>query len=103
MKFTLMLAVGFVLLLPAAAQAGPAECARLRRQVDHYSGMVDRAEVLGNQMWAERTQQHVDLLRARQSQSCPEDVPVDKTGEAIAALMKLAGKAALTYFTFGAF
>ncbi len=105
MKLLLAIAMGAALLLPAgAAVAGsPAECARYKRQIDQYQGMVQRAEDLDNQMWQDRTQDHVDKLRALQRERCPEDVPVNTTLLAFEKMLKLAAKAAVTYFTFGAF
>ena len=84
------------------APAHPAECARLRRQVDHYIGMQQRAAALEDEMWIERIGHHVQLLRARQAARCPQDLPVDTTAEAFKQLLELAAKGALTYFTFGA-
>ncbi len=104
-----------LLWIPAAASAAapvvpqlghPAECARLRKQIDHFEGMVDRAEAQGNAMWTERTGQHVSLLRERQKLRCPSDVPDDSAMQAFLmfmSLLKVAGQAALTYFTFGAY
>ncbi len=105
MKLLLAVAMGAALLLPAgAAVAGsPAECARYRRQIDHYQGMVRRAEDLDNELWQGRTQEHVDKLKVMQKTRCPEDVPVDTTRVAFERMLKLAAKAAVTYFTFGAF
>ena len=68
--------------------------------------MAARAEALDNELWQERTERQVSLLRERQKQRCPGDVPDNGAKEAMLAfmnLLKLAGKAALTYFTFGAF
>jgi hypothetical protein len=103
-----------LLLAPCAASAAtppqalghPAECARLRKQIDHFEGMVERSEAQGNAMWAERTGQHVALLRERQKLRCPGDVPDDSARQAFLAfvsLLKVAGEAALTYCTFGAY
>ncbi len=105
MKLLLAVAMGAALLLPAgAAVAGsPAECARYRRQIDHYQGMVQRAEDLENELWTARTQEHVGKLLAMQKERCPEDVPVNTTLLAFERMLKLAAKAAVTYFTFGAF
>lgn len=93
-----------VLLAPLGAQAaGPAECARLRRQIDHFQGMTDRAEALESEMWTQRMGEHVAQLRERQAERCPQDVPTDdSTARAFMQLLRLAGSAALTYFTFGA-
>lgn len=90
----------------ARPTAHPAECARLHRQIAHFEGMAARADALGNELWTERTEKHVELLRERQKQRCPGDVPDDSAKEAFLAfmgLLKVAGKAALSYFTFGAF
>ena len=44
----------------------------------------------------------VSYLEGVQVARCPKDVAVDTTGRAINAFLKLAARAALTYFTFGA-
>ena len=82
--------------------AHPAECARLSRQIDHYAMMTARAEALENEMWEERMENHLELLKGMQAARCPDDVPIDSGAEAFKYLVKLAAKAALTYFTFGA-
>ena len=86
----------------ARVNAHPAECARLARQIAQYAGMQKRAHDLGNDMWEKRMGNQVDLLRGMQAARCPNDVPVDQTAEALKLLIKLAAKAAVTYFTFGA-
>ena len=103
-----------LLLLPGVALAAtelpqrvgsPAECARLHKQIAHFEGMVERAEALDNELWAERTQQHVELLRDHQRERCPDDAQDSAAKAAFLAfmnLLKVAGQAALTYFTFGA-
>jgi hypothetical protein len=85
-----------------AAPAHPAECARLRRQVDHYVSMQQRATTLRQPMWEERMGYQIQMLRAMQASRCPQDLPVDTTAEAFKQLLALAAKGALTYFTFGA-
>ena len=119
MKVWLAVAVGALLLAPgiAAAQlfggdgsansfrsvnAHPAECARLARQIDHFAMMTARAEALENELWMERMKDHLELLQGMQAARCPDDVQVDEAAEAFKLLVKLAAKAALTYFTFGA-
>ena len=92
------------MLLPQVAAAGPAQCQRYDRQILHFQGMVERATELERGDWADKTQEHVDLLMAkREAAGCP--VPVEDSGmsEAFLQLLRLAGSAALTYFTFGAF
>lgn len=102
MRMVISIALGAVLVLSSAASAGVAECRRLERQIEHFEGMVDRARELDNEMWEERTQQHVDRLKERAKARCPEYADDDSAARAFANLLRLAGKAALTYFTFGA-
>jgi hypothetical protein len=118
MRVWLAVAASALLLVPGAAaqtvrgpqasdsfqpiDAHPAECARLARQIDHFETMAARARQLGNALWFERTQNHVDLLKGMQAARCPGDLPVDTTGRAFKQLLRLAAKAAITYFTFGA-
>ncbi len=85
-----------------SAPAHPAECSRLRRRVDHFIGMEQRARTLGDEMWQGRVGHHIKMLRAMQAARCPNDLPVDTTAEAFKVLIQLAAKAAVTYFTFGA-
>ncbi len=103
LALALALVMGFSLLLPATANAGTIECRRLTRRVEHFTGMVERAKDLDNEMWEERTQQHLDLLIARRAAHCPEYAKDDSAMRAFAALVKLGARAALAYFTFGAF
>jgi hypothetical protein len=87
----------------SSGPAGPAECARLRRQIDHFQRMNDRAKALSSELWTERLGSHLGMLRGRQLDRCPQDVPRDdSTAKAFMQLLKIAGSAALTYFTFGA-
>lgn len=85
-----------------SVSAHPAECSRLRRQIDHFYGMFERAQAFENEMWSARLANHVQLLMAMQEARCPNDVRVDETAEAFKQLLKLAAKAAVMYFTFGA-
>ena len=92
------------LLLPAAAAAGsPQLCARYARQIAHFESMREQAEARDNPMWEGRMSDHVESLRAQAQRDCPDLFTDDSTTEAMAALLKVAARAALTYFTFGAF
>ncbi len=92
------------LLLPAAAAAGsPQLCARYARQIAHYENMREAAAERGSALWEERLSSQVALLRGRAEQDCPDLFQDDSTAEAMAALLKVAARAALTYFTLGAF
>ena len=119
MKVWLAVAAGALVLAPGIASAQmfgeddssdsfrsvnahPAECARLARQINHFAMMTARAEALENELWSSRMQDQLELLQGMQAARCPDDVPVDSGAEAFKFLVKLAAKAALTYFTFGA-
>ena len=102
LALALALAIGLSVLMPATASAGTVECRRLTRRVEHFTGMVERARARDNEMWEERTQQHLDVLIGRRAARCPEYAKDDSTMRALAALVRLAGRAALTYFTLGA-
>jgi hypothetical protein len=92
------------LLLPAAAAAGsPQLCARYARQIAHYENMREQAEERDSAMWEERLSGHVETLRTQAQEDCPDLFTDDSTAEAMAALLKVAARAALTYFTMGAF
>ena len=110
--------VALALLAPVVARAddelseiprgsgSPAECARLLKQIQHFEDMVDRAEALHQEDWIETMQQQVDLLKQRQEERCPRDADSASAKAAflaLARLLKAAGSAALTYFTFGAY
>ena len=106
------LALGFVafaligLSHPTVAIADPADCSRLMRQINHFEGMIERAEDQGNEMWAEKTQRHVDLLDDRLASRCPSYSARDEQQEAarqLAVLLKVAASAAVKFFTLGAF
>lgn len=110
MRIRAIVAVAAILLPASVAVAGPAECERLARQIAHYEGMAERAEELGNPMWEDRTRDHIEVLEERAAAACPE-YAADRRARAAAAeaarqfaqMMKFAGKAALTFFTMGAF
>lgn len=103
MKRVIAAAGAAAVLLPGVAAAGPAQCQRLDRQILHYQGMVERAQELGSEMWEERTAQHVALLmQKREAAGCPVPVGDSGMGKAFLQLLRIAGKAALAYFTFGA-
>ena len=103
MKITPVIALGIALLWPAPAGAGELECRRLTQQIEHFSAMVDRAHEYENAMWAERTQDHLNNLVARRAAGCPGYGASEQAMQAFADLMRIAGRLALTYFTFGAF
>ena len=106
MKSVLAFAAAIGLFLPGAAAADPSDCGRLMHRIIHFEGMVDRAEELGKDDWAEKTQRHVDLLETRLDDRCPAYSARDEQQEAarqMALLLKVAANAAVKFFTLGAY
>lgn len=88
--------------LPGAASADSSECRHLTQQIEHYRTLAERAEALDSELWEQRTEDHIERLVERRIELCPEYAKEDRTLAAFAHLMRIAGKAALSYFTFGA-
>jgi len=108
MRITLAIALGWMLLAPTTASAlNPSECARLLKQIHHLNGMHERAQSLGNSMWADRMQFQTDLLRERYDDRCEgfaeDDRAVRAAVATIATVVKVGAKAAAKFFTMGAF
>ena len=106
MKSALAFAAAMGLLLPGVAAADPSDCGRLMHRINHFEGMVARAEELGRDDWADKTQSHVDLLEDRLADRCPAYSARDEEQEAarqMALLLKVAANAAVKFFTLGAY
>ncbi len=90
---------------PPVANADPADCGRLMRQINHYEGMIERAEDADRDEWADKTGRHLDLLENRLASRCPSYSARDEQQEAarqLALLLKVAASAAVKFFTLGA-
>ncbi len=107
-----VLLVGSVLIavcsaLPATAvPSNKAECRRITRQLDHFVNVAEMADSRGDHLWLASTLGHMDRLKERRVRLCPEYEEPNWAAiyaKAIADLAKKAGKAALTYMTFGAY
>ena len=106
MRSALAFAAAMGLLLPGIAAADPSDCGRLMHRINHFEGMVARAEALGRDDWADKTQSHVDLLETRLADRCPAYSARDEQQEAarqMALLLKIAANAAVKFFTLGAY
>jgi hypothetical protein len=104
MKSALAFAAAIGLMLPGVAAADPSDCGRLMHRINHFEGMVDRAEALDRDDWAEKTQRHVDLLETQLANRCPAYSARDEQQEAarqMALLLKMAATAAAKFFTMG--
>lgn len=93
-----------VSLVATAAAADPLQCKNLKRQVDHFEMLRDRADAADSALWQQRFDQQLAYLKnQRRHIGCR-----DKTAALEAALaqmrelMKLAAEGALTFFTGGA-
>ena len=102
--------VGISLALPAQAVRGTRDCRRMTRQIAHYEGVADVAKQRDNEMWRTATIAHVERLQVRRAKMCPQYVAelqeknaAIRAARATKAFMKMAGKAALRYFTMGAY
>jgi hypothetical protein len=105
MRITIVTLLCLVLFVPAVALArspvgGIQECRRLAHELAHYRSMTSRASQMGNPVWEKRFKDHVETLRDRQTEACP-DVEAREQQQAMTDLLKLAAKAAAKYFTFG--
>jgi hypothetical protein len=106
MKSALALAVAIGLLVPGVAAADPSDCGRLMHRIIHFEGMVARAEAVGKDDWADKTQQQVELLETQLADRCPSYSARDEQQEAarqLALLLKIAATAAAKFFTMGAY
>ena len=104
MKSALAFAAAIGLMLPGVAAADPSDCGRLMHRINHFEGMIDRAEALDRDDWAEKTQRHVDLLETQLADRCPAYSARDEQQEAarqMALLLKMAATAAAKFFTMG--
>jgi len=98
--------VALVLLEPAAALAGAqaGTCRRISRQIEQYENVVEMAESRDDALWENATLAQIDRLSLRRERLCPEYKKPNKALELAKStnrLMKLAAKAAITYFTGG--
>jgi hypothetical protein len=104
MKSALALAAAIGLLLPGVVAADPSDCGRLMHRINHFEGMVGRAEAVGRDDWADKTQRHVELLETQLAERCPAYSARDEQQEAarqMALLLKMAATAAAKFFTMG--
>ncbi len=91
---------------PAAAVSNKAECRRLTRQIDHFEDVAQMAADRRDELWLNGTLEHIDRLAGRRVELCPEYAEPDYAAiyaKWFADLVKKAGKAFLSYMTFGAY
>jgi hypothetical protein len=99
--------LGIALLLPSIAWSDPpqgsAECRHLTTQINFFAIRKGRAQELGNELWEERLDQHLQNLVERRAERCEGYSDSDQAWEALDKLVQIAAKGAVTFFTLGAF
>jgi len=107
MRLALIAASCLALLVPAAASAAnaqnPGTCTRIEHQLVHFDAMRQRADELDNDLWAQRFDAHITTLEADFAAKCPEQAAEQQSLQQLAALLKTAGRAALSFLTLGAY
>lgn len=107
MRLALIAASCLALLVPAGASAvkarDPGTCTRIAHQLVHYDSMKQRAAELDNELWVDRFDAHITDLEAHFAEKCPEQAAEQRSIQQLADLLKTAGRAALTFFTLGAY
>ena len=107
MRLALATVLSLALLAPAVASAraarNPAVCMNLAKQLVHYDAMRARADAEGQDLWALRFEDHIEMLEGHFADKCPAMAAEQRAIQQWAALMKDAGRAALTFFTLGAY
>jgi hypothetical protein len=104
MKSALAFVFAIALLAPGIAASDPSDCGRLMHRINHFEGMIARAETLDRDDWADKTQRHVDLLETQLAERCPAYSARDEQQEAarqMALLLKMAATVAAKFFTMG--
>ena len=89
--------------LAAPQRDNPYHCAQLANQLVHYDGLRARAASQGNAVWVQRFKAKIAELEEDFKYECPEQYNEGKTLQQLAELLKSAGRAALSFFTMGAY
>ena len=85
------------------------DCRRMTKQIAHYEGTVLKmAKDRGNKAWEQSTSDHVDRLKNRRADRCPEYAEqrkllarAKKQADDMKKLMAAAAKGAAKYFSGG--
>jgi hypothetical protein len=101
MRRIALVVVAATCLLPAGARAGVTECRRLTQQIEHFQRMAEEAEERDNELWEQRTREHVERLVERRKAQCPGFADGERAAMAFNELLKLAASYAVTFFTLG--
>ncbi|MFT5443618.1 MAG: hypothetical protein ACI8W3_002668 [Myxococcota bacterium] len=89
----------------AVQKSNRGQCRRLEKQLSQHAVSVQRAEHQGNALWARATLAQMNRLDQRREKLCPDLYPASAAARAMAelqALLKMAAKGAVSFFTMGA-
>ena len=103
----IVVALSLLLASSAAALQKPhrGQCRRLGKQLDQHAMKVRQAQSRGNALWARANVQQMQRMDRRRARLCPDLYPQNARAKALEdmkAFAKWAGKAALSFLTFGA-
>jgi hypothetical protein len=88
----------------ALQKANRGQCRRLAKQINRQAMFVNQAQAYGNGLWARANVEQMSRLNNRRARLCPDLYPQSARARAFAEmkrLAKMAGKAALSFFTMG--
>jgi hypothetical protein len=86
---------------PPPERINVARCRRIAKQIVHFENVKDMADQRDNVLWANATQDHLDRLEAQWWGQC--DQTDDTYAREFTRLLRLAARAAIKYFTWGAY
>ena len=107
MRLALVIAVCFALLAAAGASAGPRSrnnrCDWIARQLVQADAMKERAAKIDDRLGVEKFENRIGYLEDHFEDRCPEQAAQQKNAQQLAAMLKTAANAALSYLTLGAY
>jgi hypothetical protein len=107
MRTWIVSSVALAVLVPGLALAtnpNTHKCNRMTRQIAHYDDVLELARGRQNELWENATKAQIDRLAEQRLRLCPEmiqEARAKKEMREFLGLMKMAAKAARSYFTGG--
>jgi len=94
---------------PVRSRGNRGDCRRMTKQIDHYENVVlAMAKERGDKAWQASMEAHLSKLKNRRADRCPEYneqrnmlIRAREQAREMQRMVKMAGKAALKYFTGG--
>ncbi len=107
MRLALVLATCLALLAPAAASAGPRSrhnrCDWIARQLVSADAKKQRAAEIDDALGVDKFERRLSYLEDHFEEHCPVQAAEQNAAQQFAAMLKNAGRAALSYLTLGAY